>query len=146
MSFASSRIPNQLASASIGLVIQQDEDAGIVLPLTLVSGDLEPLASIELQQGVWTGFAEISVQGDATTVIEYFNIVEDNEGGATNFSGAYLVGTTLPSTDVFTFKYPITRFVNSTLTQNEIVLSVESVFAGTAPEVTAVYIQLIKVV
>lgn len=100
MSFASSRIPNQLASASIGLVIQQDEDAGIVLPLTLVSGDLEPLASIELQQGVWTGFAEISVQGDATTVIEYFNIVEDNEGGATNFSGAYLVGTTLPSTDV----------------------------------------------
>ena len=146
MSYASSRIPISFdSSVNVGSIIQLDQDDTIILPLALVSGVLTPLATINLPLGVWTGFAEISVQGDATTALEYLDIVEDNEGGATNFSGAYLVGTTLPSAGVFILKYPLTRY-NYNFSGNEIVLSVKSVFAGTAPSITSVYIQLIKVV
>lgn len=146
MSFASSRIPTQQSSVNIGEVIQLPQDAGVVLPLTLVSGALTPLTTLELNQGVYTGYIQITLSGDNTTDFDYFNIVEDNEGGATNTIGAYLVATILPNAGSIELKYPITRFVNSTFSQNEIVLSVQSVFAGTAPQITAVYTQLIKVV
>ena len=146
MSFASSRIPTQLASASIGTVLQQGADATVVLPLTLVSGALTAVATVELQQGLWTGYAVIGVQGDNTTAFEFFNIIEDNVAPNPDIAGVYLVATTLPTTDVFQIKYPITRSVPASLTNNEFILSVDAVFTGTAPEITAVSITLVKVV
>jgi hypothetical protein len=150
MSFASARTPltsptsTFLTSADVGSVIQLGANDG-VLPAILVSGVLTPLTNINFPIGLFTGFAEVSVVGDATTVLEYLNIIEDNEGGASNFLGAYLVGTTLPSDGTFVLKYPISRY-NENNSGNEIVLSVQAEFTGTAPRIIAVYVQLLKVV
>jgi len=141
MSYASTRIPDlrELKSVNIGSSIQ-DQSA----IFTLVSGVLTQLLPYTYPDGIWTGWASIEVKGDNTTAFEYLNILEDNEGGTTNQYGSYFVNTTLPSNASFYIKYPITR-ASFTDSENEIILSTQAVFAGTAPTIQITYLYIVKV-
>lgn len=141
MSYASTRTPvlRELKSVNIGSTIE--EQSAIV---TLVSGVLTPLVPYTYPDGIWTGWAQIEVIGDNTTAFEYLNILEDNEGASTNTLMAYFVATTLPSNDSFYIKYPITRASFSD-SENEVILSAQAVFTGTAPTIQVTYLFIVKV-
>lgn len=141
MSYASARTTelSELKSVNIGSIIQEQS-----LVVTLVSGVLAPLVSYNYPDGLWTGWADIEVKGDNTTAFSYLNVIEDNEGGNTNQQASYFVGSTLPSNVSFYIKYPITKatFSNS---NNEIILSAQAVFTGTAPTIQVTYLYIVKV-
>jgi len=141
MSYASARNPvvRGYKSVNINSVIQ---DQSAITPL--VSGTLTALVPIDYPDGIWVGWAEIEVIGDATTAFDYLNIVEDNEGATTNQRQSYFVNTALPDTSTFYIKYPITResFIDG---ENEVVLSAQAVFAGTAPTIQVTYLYIVKV-
>jgi hypothetical protein len=142
MSYASARFPlvRGLKSVNIGDRIQEAQSQYE----TLVSGVASQLLSFAYPDGIWTGWAQIELFGDATTDITYLNIIEDNEGGATNQLQSYFVNTTFPDNTTFYIKYPITR-LSLDDQNNEIILSAQSVFAGTAPQIKIIYLQLIKI-
>ena len=142
MSYASSRTTDTRRLKSVGIT-SQIQDQSALTPL--VSGVLTPLLPIDYPDGVWTGWAQISIQGDATTAFDYLNIIEDNEDLVTNQRESYFVNTTLPDTSTFYIKYPITK-ISFEDEENEVVLSVQAVFAGTAPSIQVTYLNLIKVV
>lgn len=140
MSYASSRFPldSALTSVNIG---EEILDASAIIPL--VSGVITPLVNIDYPDGIWTGWAQIQLIGDATTNITYLNIFEDNQGAGTNEIQSYFVNTILPNTDNFYIKYPITR--ESFSTNKEVILSAECDFSGTAPSIQVTYLYIIKI-
>lgn len=142
MSFASTRtsFSRALKSVDVGGRIQEASAF-----FTLVSGVATELVDFTYQDGIYTGWAQFELFGDATTQISYLNIIEDNEGGNTNQLQSYLINTTLSAGTTYYIKYPITRLSLDDV-NNEIILSVQAVFAGTAPQIKVVYLQLIKVV
>jgi len=141
MSYASSRNPvvRGFSSVNINSLIQL---ASANTPL--VSGVLTPLVEIDYPDGIYSGWAQIQVVGDATTDFTYLNIVEDNENANTNERQSYFVNTTLPDTSIFYIKYPITR-ANFSDNNNEVVLSAQAVFVGTAPSIHVTYLYLVKI-
>lgn len=141
MSYASSRNPliRGLKSVNIGESIQEQSPIE-----TLVSGVASPLIDFTYPDGIWSGWAQIEVIGDNTTALTYLNIIEDNEGGTVNQLQSYFVNTTLPDNNTYFIKYPITRWSFED-PENEIILSAQAVFAGTAPTVQIIYLYLIKI-
>ena len=142
MSYASSRTTDTRRLKSVDITSQIQDQSAIT---TLASGVLAPLLSINYPDGVWTGWAQISVKGDETTAFEYLNIIEDNENATTNTQESYFVNTTLPTGVNFYIKYPITK-ISFEDGENEVVLSAQAVFAGTAPVIQVTYLNLVKVV
>jgi hypothetical protein len=141
MSYASARNPlvRGFKSVNIGDLLQEQS-----ANTQLVSGVASPLISFAYPDGIWTGWAQIQLYGDATTSISYLNIIEDNEDLVSNQSQSYLVNTTLSAGTTYYIKYPITR-ENFTEENNEIILSAQAVFTGTAPSIQIVYLQLTKI-
>jgi hypothetical protein len=148
MSYASSRIPvgatttDILTSVNIGSIFSP---SAVAVPLVLPSGVVTPLITALYPIGVWTGYLNLVLVGDATTVIELFDVFE-NDGGATNLAvQSYFVETTLTNTNDIYIKYPITYSnldgINSALNYN-----IYTIFAGTAPTITAISMTVVKVV
>jgi hypothetical protein len=149
MSYASSRIPvgasstDILTSVNIGSTFSPST---VAVPLTLTSGVVSTLLTALYPIGVFTGYLNIVLSGDATTDIEALDVFENAGGGAPNLAvQTYFVATILPNTGDFFIKYPIT-YSNLDGIVSAMNYQVYPIFTGTAPTIVAMNMEVIKVV
>lgn len=84
-----------------------------------------------------------SITGDNTTIIDHIRIEWDTETGVISYNDMY-VGTTLPST--FTYATPLSQFYQATdSAHNNYGVKLTAVFAGTAPAVSSVYVNVLRI-
>jgi hypothetical protein len=139
MSIATGSNTNFSTSLKLGLQIQEGND---LFTGNLVSGETQRIINKAYPTGIYVGEMFTSFDCEDDTVISAFKITIVNESFGTH-GNDYFVNTTMSAGYTYEISFPFT-FSSSSTTDDQLIIDITAIFAGTAPNLTYNYIKMWK--
>lgn len=140
MSIATGRNSNYPFALKFGWEVQEGND---LFQGALVSGVTQQIIDKAYPTGVYAGEMFTSFTCGDDTIISAFKISIEKESFGT-YGNDYFVNTTMSAGYTYQVSFPFT-FQSYSTTDDQLILNITAIFAGTAPTLTYNYIKMWKV-